>query len=67
VKLAGVREAAEIFHVSRQRVSQLDAEGKLPDPIDRIAAGPVWKASDLELMAKKRGRSEARMSEVRGG
>jgi predicted DNA-binding transcriptional regulator AlpA len=54
MNLAGIREIAELLGVSRQRVNQL-AEGKgFPKPLGRVAAGPVWKLSDIEAWAKKR-------------
>jgi len=57
VRLAGVREVAELLGVSRQRVSQLAEKPDFPKPLDRIAAGPVWRLADVKAWAKGRGGS----------
>lgn len=54
MKLAGIREIAEILDVSRQRVNQLAEKDGFPKPLDRIAAGPVWKEADIRKWAKGR-------------
>jgi prophage regulatory protein len=54
MRLAGIREAAEILGVSRQRVNQLERLKGFPKPLDRIAAGPVWRRADVEKWAKRR-------------
>jgi hypothetical protein len=46
--VVGTRELAEMLHVSRQRVVQLRAEGKLPEPDADLAATPVWKRSTVQ-------------------
>jgi hypothetical protein len=45
---AGVSEVAELFGVSRQRVSELRARDGFPEPIAELAAGPVWSVSSLK-------------------
>lgn len=57
MRLAGVREVAELLGVSRQRVSQLAEKPDFPKPLDRIAAGPVWRLADVKAWAKGRGGS----------
>lgn len=44
---AGVSEVAGILGVSRQRVSELRAREDFPAPIAELAAGPVWRVSNL--------------------
>lgn len=46
-KLAGIAELAEHFGVSKQRVTQLRERDDFPLPIQELAAGPVWRLSDL--------------------
>jgi hypothetical protein len=55
VRLSGVCEVAELLGVSRQRVSQLAEKPDFLKPIDRIAAGPGWRLSDVKARAKGRG------------
>ncbi|HTU13674.1 MAG TPA: hypothetical protein VMF31_00625 [Solirubrobacterales bacterium] len=56
MKLAGIAEIAALLDESRQRVNQLvdnSEKNGFPEPIDRIAAGPVWKHSDVEKWKKQ--------------
>lgn len=47
-KLAGIAEIAELFEVSKQTALKYAGRPDFPAPIDRLAAGPVWKRSDVE-------------------
>ena len=46
-ELAGVAELAELFGVSRQRMSELRMRKDFPAPLAELAAGPVWKVANL--------------------
>jgi predicted DNA-binding transcriptional regulator AlpA len=46
--LAGVAEAAEILGWSKQQVNVYMSRGKFPEPIQRLASGPVWLRSQIE-------------------
>lgn len=46
-RFLGLAEVAQLFGVSKQRVSELRATPRFPAPIAELAAGPVWKASTL--------------------
>lgn len=47
-KLAGMAEAASILGVSNSRVDQLmKSDPKFPEPLDVIAATPVWWQTDI--------------------
>jgi hypothetical protein len=48
IELAGVAEAAAILGVSKARVGQLRAAGRLPRALGATRSGPVWLRSDLE-------------------
>ncbi|NPC96601.1 DNA-binding protein [Nocardioides sp. zg-DK7169] len=52
----GVAEIAKLLSVSSQRVSQLAATATFPEPIARLAAGPIWERADIESWARKTGR-----------
>lgn len=51
-QLVGVSEAALIFGVKPATISTWVARGKMPEPLARLAAGPVWSAGQLEAMAR---------------
>jgi hypothetical protein len=48
LEVYGSREVAELLGISRQRLAQLRAEGKLPEPDAQLAATPVWKKSTVD-------------------
>ena len=47
-KLAGLAEVAGLAGVSRTRAGQLAAHPDFPEPVDRLAMGPVWLESDVK-------------------
>jgi hypothetical protein len=54
--LMGVAEIARLLSVSSQRVSQLATTPAFPEPIARLAAGPIWERADVEAWARETGR-----------
>lgn len=52
----GVAEVAKFLGVSRQRVNQLSHGADFPEPVARLAAGPVWHTGDIERWARETGR-----------
>ena len=46
-KLAGLAEVAGLAGVSRTRAGQLAAHPDFPEPVQRLAMGPVWLESDV--------------------
>ena len=46
-KLAGVAEVAALAGVSRQRATQITRHPDFPEPVDRLAMGPVWLEADV--------------------
>ena len=46
-KLAGLAEVASLAGVSRTRAGQLAAHPDFPEPVDRLAMGPVWREADV--------------------
>lgn len=50
VALVGLKEAAEILEESRAFITQLQVnrDERLPQPITRLATGPIWLLSDIE-------------------
>jgi len=47
-ELVGIKEIAETLAVSPQRAHQLTKRSNFPDPITRLAAGPIWTRPSLE-------------------
>ena len=56
IQLMGTAEIAKLLGVSRQRVSQLSHSDGFPEPVARLAAGPVWQTADVERWARETGR-----------
>ena len=46
-KLAGLAEVASLAGVSRSRAGQLANHPDFPEPVDRLAMGPVWVEADV--------------------
>ena len=44
----GAAEIGKRLGVSRQRVSQLAQDPAFPQPIADLAAGRIWRATDIE-------------------
>lgn len=51
--LAGVAEVAELLGVSKNTALKYAGRPEFPEPLDRLAAGPVWRRVDVERWAKK--------------
>lgn len=45
--VVGVHEIAALLDVSRQRAHQLTGDATFPDPAARLAAGPIWRTTDV--------------------
>jgi hypothetical protein len=48
MKLMGVSEIAELMAVSRQRAHQITKQADFPEPVARLAMGPIWEADDFD-------------------
>ena len=46
--LAGLAEVAGLARVSRSRAGQLAAHPDFPEPVQRLAMGPVWLEADVQ-------------------
>lgn len=46
--LVGVSEAAEILGWDKRRVSTYINRGVFPEPIQRLASGPIWTKKQIE-------------------
>lgn len=53
-QLAGTAEVAALLRVSKTRVGELERTlpDRFPQPLIRLAAGPVWSAAAVELFAQ---------------
>jgi hypothetical protein len=50
--LAGIAEIATLFDVTKQTALKYTRRPDFPAQLDRLAAGPVWKLSDVEEWAR---------------
>jgi hypothetical protein len=50
-ELAGLAEIAAMLEVTKRTASNYTQRDDFPEPIDRLAAGPVWRRSDIEEWA----------------
>lgn len=55
--LVGAAEIGRMLGVSRQRVQQLTRRKDFPEPEVVLAAGKIWKRTDIEKWAHARGRA----------
>jgi hypothetical protein len=63
-ELVGIKEIAGILAVSPQRAHQLTKRDDFPDPIARLAAGPVWTRPSLERFVDEWRTDKPDVSEV---
>lgn len=67
-ELVGVAETAEILGVSKQRVGELAAEGRLPRPVADLRSGTIWTRPSVEAFLarweRRPGRPRARAWDV---
>lgn len=54
LRVVGVAEAAEILGIRKQNLYRLRSNGELPEPIEELAAGPVWDRAEMEKCARER-------------
>lgn len=60
LRLAGIAEAAAIYQADKSQTRRLLARDDAPQPIDTIAAGPIYDREDLEHHAAARTRKPGR-------
>jgi predicted DNA-binding transcriptional regulator AlpA len=51
--LVGRKELVVILGVSKQSVARYVNREDFPRPVERIAAGPIWRRGDVERWAKE--------------
>lgn len=59
-ELAGGREVADLLGVSKQRLHQLLARDDFPEPVVRLAAGPVWLVNSIHAFERQWSRKPGR-------
>lgn len=53
-ELAGLAEVAELLEVTKRTALSYSRRPDFPEPLDRLAAGPVWRREDIEEWAARR-------------
>jgi predicted DNA-binding transcriptional regulator AlpA len=56
--LAGLDEASEILGWSKQHIHSYISRGVFPQPIQRLASGPIWTREQIEQYKKEREKRE---------
>ena len=51
-ELAGLAELVELLDVSKRTAQKYAAKPDFPEPVDRLASGPVWRRAEVEAWAK---------------
>lgn len=51
-ELAGLAEIAEMLRVTKRTAWTYTQRHDFPEPLDRLASGPVWRRADVEAWAK---------------
>lgn len=51
--LVGTREAAELLGVERTRIGRWLRSGRMPEPLVRLNATPIWLRADVVKLAKR--------------
>jgi hypothetical protein len=59
-ELLGSHEVADLLSISRQRLHELRAAGRVPLPAAELRSGPVWARSVVEAFTKRRPRRPGR-------
>lgn len=54
-RVAGVAEVAEILGWSKSQVNTYMSRGKFPEPIQRLASGPIWTREQIDRYKRERG------------
>jgi len=55
LRLAGLAEAAEILGVTKRTALEYTKRNDFPEPLARLASGPVWDAADVETWGARHG------------
>jgi prophage regulatory protein len=51
-ELAGLAEVAEILGVPKRTAARYVQRGDFPEPLDRLASGPVWLRTDVQAWGR---------------
>lgn len=52
-ELAGLHEVAEILDVPKRTAARYVLRDDFPEPVDRLAAGPIWRIADVAAWGKE--------------
>lgn len=48
LELVGLHEAAELLGITKSALSERRRVGRFPDPIVKLACGPIWQRAQIE-------------------
>ncbi len=52
-ELAGFAEIMDVLKISRRTARKYVRRPDFPEPLDRLASGPVWRRTDVEAWGRK--------------
>ena len=52
-ELAGLAEIAQAFKVTKRTAWNYTQREDFPEPVDRLASGPIWRRADIEAWGEK--------------
>lgn len=50
-ELAGIAEIADLLAVTKNTALKYSRRLDFPEPLDRLASGPIWRRADVEAWA----------------
>jgi predicted DNA-binding transcriptional regulator AlpA len=55
LRLAGLAEVAELLGVNKRSASRYVRRPDFPEPLARLASGPIWAADEIEAWGAENG------------
>jgi len=63
-EIVGHYEAAKILGWQKQQVAVYISRGKFPEPLQKLASGPIWLKEDIQKFKESRGKMKIMYEEI---
>ena len=63
-EIVGHYEVAKILGWQKQQVAVYISRGKFPEPLQKLASGPIWLKEDIEKFKESRGKMKIMYEEI---